>query len=234
MRDAKLAFSTSPHNSSLNFVLIHTSEKKGNSMIGNKLWAAMSRALAVVTVTLIIAMVLVPGAGGQSNYKILHRFYETAQHPEGASPYSGLTFDAAGNLYGTTIWGYGGACMWHGCGSAFQLAPKADGSWTYGTIYGFSDWGAPGAWPASSLVWDTIGNLYGTTEYGSATFCGVGPCGGGVVFKLTPNSDGTWTESVPYNFTGGEDGAQPVAGLIFDAKGNLYGTTTGAVLTATA
>ena len=67
---------------------------------------------------------------------------------------------------------------------------------------------------------DTAGNLYGTTEYGGAyRFMD------GIVFKLVPNPDGTWTESVLHSFTGGADGAIPFAGLIFDAAGNLYGTT---------
>jgi uncharacterized repeat protein (TIGR03803 family) len=76
------------------------------------------------------------------------------------------------------------------------------------------------------LVFDTAGNLYGTTHEG-----GVGQCTGwngtgcGVVFKLTPNSSGGWTESVLHNFTGNKDGAAPVPSLVFDSPGNLYGTT---------
>lgn len=66
-------------------------------------------------------------------------------------------------------------------------------------------------------MFDAAGNLYGTTSAGGV--------GAGVVFKLTPNSDGTWAESVIYTFTGGSDGAVPLDGLISDAAGNLYGTT---------
>src|SRR5207245_4095089 len=63
-----------------------------------------------------------------------------------------------------------------------------------------------------------VGNLYGTSSQG-------GNDGVGVVFKLTPNQDGSWTESVLHSFTGGTDGAYPESGLIFDQAGNLYGTT---------
>jgi uncharacterized repeat protein (TIGR03803 family) len=107
---------------------------------------------------------------------------------------------------------------------------------------------APGAWAASTfkilhvfrrfsgghnamgtLVSDAAGNLYGTTFNGgfvsNTAFCGTTSEGCGVVFKLAPNPDGTWTEHVLHSFTGG-DGANPGAGVIFDAAGNLYGTTT--------
>jgi uncharacterized repeat protein (TIGR03803 family) len=82
-----------------------------------------------------------------------------------------------------------------------------------------------GAFPVSSLIADGAGNLYGTTEVGGAN-------DGGVVFELSPNSDGSWSESILYDFcsvigNGGFclDGQYPVAGLIFDKAGNLYGTT---------
>lgn len=85
----------------------------------------------------------------------------------------------------------------------------------------------------SNLVFDSSGNLYGTTFWGgSSSSCGSeGPVGCGIVFELSPQSDGTWTETVLYNFCGGNnncpDGAEPAAGLIFDKSGNLYGTTNG-------
>jgi len=82
--------------------------------------------------------------------------------------------------------------------------------------------GADGAQPSASLIFDAAGNLYGTTTGGGSSTCAYG-CG--TVFKLTPTENGTWTERVLHNFGHGEDGAQPHAGLIFDAHGNLYGTT---------
>jgi len=81
--------------------------------------------------------------------------------------------------------------------------------------------------PMGGLVADAAENLYGTTAYGGANIsqCLWSTKGCGVVFELSPNSSGGWTETVLYNFTGGNDGAVPMGELIFDAKGNLYGTT---------
>lgn len=112
-----------------------------------------------------------------------------------------------------------------GCGLAFGQAQ-------YKVLWNFA--GAPndGAVPMSSLVLDHLGNLYGTT-LGGGTFANP-PCstiGCGTVFKLSPNTDGSWNNTILYSFcmnfsqAGCLDGAFPKAGLIFDAKGNLYGTT---------
>jgi len=95
--------------------------------------------------------------------------------------------------------------------------------WNFGSIPndGFS--------PVANLVFDSGGNLYGTTESGGANTTEIG----GTVFELSPQPDGTWTETVLYNFcsvvglNGCLDGGAPEAGLIFDAKGNIYGTTAG-------
>src|SRR5579863_8323086 len=75
-----------------------------------------------------------------------------------------------------------------------------------------------GAYPQANLIADTTGNLYGTTPSG-------GKFGYGTVFQLVPSKHGKWTQTVLYSFTGGNDGADPVAGLVFDNGGNLYGTT---------
>jgi uncharacterized repeat protein (TIGR03803 family) len=83
-------------------------------------------------------------------------------------------------------------------------------------IYSFTG-GSDGSFPAyGDLIFDSAGNIYGTTAYGGAT-------GNGVVFKLT-RSNGEWTENVLWNFTGANDGASPYSGLIFDNAGNLHGT----------
>jgi uncharacterized repeat protein (TIGR03803 family) len=90
----------------------------------------------------------------------------------------------------------------------------------YKTLYKFTG-GADGNSPRASLVRDQAGNLYGTTEFG-------GDHKVGTVFKLTPNSDGSWTESVLYSFCSlatCTDGGSPTGGVIFDPSGNLYGTT---------
>ena len=100
----------------------------------------------------------------------------------------------------------------------FKLTPQADGSWTKSVLYSFTSSGTDGANPYASLIFDQKGNLYGTTVYGGAQ-------GSGAVFKLAPKADGSWTENVIYSFLGGKDGGNPSASLIFDQKGNLYGTT---------
>lgn len=82
-------------------------------------------------------------------------------------------------------------------------------------LYSFKG-GDDGDQPYAGVIFDSAGNLYGTTQFG-------GPHGAGVVFKLTPSSVG-WTETVLYTFTGGTDGSLPLGGVVFDEAGNLYGT----------
>ncbi len=179
-------------------------------MNSKKFWAAMGKALAAVTVTLIAVLLVAPGAVAASKFKTLHRF----KGKDGRQLEAGVILDAAGNLYGTT---YGGGPAY---GVVFKLTPKPDGSWRESVLYNFQ-WGFDGSLPAASLVFDAAGNLYGTTSAGG------GACYCGTVFKLTPNQDGSWTESVLYSFMGGSDGGGPVASLIFDSAGSLYGTTAG-------
>jgi uncharacterized repeat protein (TIGR03803 family) len=133
----------------------------------------------------------------------------TVLHSPGSSV--GLVQDAAGNLYGTTEAGgvTRGVCAPNGCGTVFKL----DKSGTYTVLYDFT--GSPdGAIPVAGVVLDPAGNLYGTTENGGASNLGT-------VFKLDTSN----TESVLHSFTGAPDGATPVASVILDAAGNLYGTT---------
>jgi uncharacterized repeat protein (TIGR03803 family) len=136
---------------------------------------------------------------------------------DGATPTTDLLFDTSGDLYGAAS--AGGA---RGLGAVFALSPPATpgGSWTQTTLYAFTG-AADGARPAGSLLFDTSGGLYGTTQTG-------GPAKAGAVFKLTPPpiAGGSWTETTLYTFAGGADGTAPGAGLVFDTFGNLYGTTT--------
>jgi uncharacterized repeat protein (TIGR03803 family) len=123
-----------------------------------------------------------------------------------------LIFDASGNIYGTT---YSGGLF--GNGTVFKLSANAEGSWNETILYSFR--GSPdAAHPYAGVIFDMAGNLYGTTEQG-------GSIGQGTAFELTPNSDGSWTESVLHSFGSGNDGGFPDAGLTFDTAGNLYGTT---------
>lgn len=151
---------------------------------------------------------------------VLHSF---GSGTDGAEPYAGLTFDASGNLYGTTEYGGNGTCSIGGaagCGTVFELSPKAGGGWTEKILHSFNDNGTDGYDPVGGLILDAAGNLYSTTIYGGAG-------GSGTVFKLSPAADGHWTETVLHGFAGGDDGRAPCASLIFDAAGDLYGTTYG-------
>ncbi len=175
----------------------------------NKFWAAISKGLAVTAATLIMAAMLAPGAWAAGKYKVLYKF---TGGTDGSQPLAGLILDASGNLYGTTY--QGGPS---GDGTVFKLTKNSDGSWTETVLYSFAG-GTDGATPYAGVTFDASGNLYGTTYSGGAFSAGA-------VFQLAPNSDGSWTESLPYSFTGGSDGANPFAGVIFDASGNLYGAT---------
>ncbi|MGA8502661.1 MAG: choice-of-anchor tandem repeat GloVer-containing protein [Candidatus Sulfotelmatobacter sp.] len=153
---------------------------------------------------------------------------------DGASPLAGLIEDASGSLYGTT-W-HGGATVPNGGstttgGTVFRLAPNGDGSYSESVLYTFCSQSGctDGEWPIAGLIEDISGDLYGTTSAGGATITVSGnTTTGGTVFKLTPNGDGSYSESVLYSFcsqSGCTDGLSPSSSLIEDAPGNLYGTT---------
>jgi uncharacterized repeat protein (TIGR03803 family) len=139
---------------------------------------------------------------------------------DGGQPTAEITFDGAGNIYGTTSAGGSGSCS-SGCGTVFELAPSS-GGWAETVLYSFTG-GTDGAQPYAALVMDPSGNVYGTAAAGGniGSNCSSG-CG--VVFKLAPAS-GSWTQSVLYSFAGGSDGSSPLSALILDPSGNLYGTT---------
>src|SRR5271165_2985890 len=161
---------------------------------------------------------LSPGTGGTWTETVLYNFGTVAG--DGANPSGSLTFDAAGNLYGTAA--TGGA---HSVGIVFELSPGAGpgGAWTEKVLYSFQGGAPDGANPERvTLVWDAKGNLYGTTKFGGAYGSGTT---GGTVFELSPGTGGAWTEKLLYSFGSGTDAAEPVAGVTLDAAGNLFGTT---------
>jgi len=131
---------------------------------------------------------------------VLHSFTGLT---DGINPLGGVLMDAAGNLYGTTL--YGGAAN---SGTVFKL----DTAGKETVLHSFR--GSDGASPSAGLVQDATGNLYGTTYAGGA--------GAGTVFKLDTNG----TETVLYSFPRwAGHGQQPQAGVVLDASGNIYGTT---------
>ena len=149
---------------------------------------------------------------------------------DGTQPWAGLISDNQDILYGTTVGG-GNDCPQvspDGCGTVFKLTPPGKGQtvWTETVLYSFKG-GSDGSGPFASLIIDKKGALYGTT-YGGGNGASVG-AGWGTVFKLTPPGKGqnTWTETVLYRFNGGSDGINPVANLLMDNQGALYGTTFG-------
>ncbi len=165
---------------------------------------------------------LTPAADGTWTETVLHSFDLLNESASAALPYGGLVLDASGNLYGTT-W-VGGE---HGGGTVFELTPAAGGEWTETVLYDFQQNGADAYNPFSTLIFDASGNLYGTSLYGGVYgTCNGGEEGCGTVFELSPVVGGGWTEKVLHSFdNNGTDGNLPRSALIFDAKGNLYGTT---------
>jgi hypothetical protein len=168
---------------------------------------------------------MVPNATGTWDTKVIYSFPST--YGGGCCSYpSTLIFDTAGNLYGTTSYG-GPGCSVFGCGTVFEVQRTTTG-WQEITLYEFAG-GGDGENPFSGLVFDSAGNLYGTTLYGGSGSCeDFAPhTGCGTIFKLT-NSNGTWQKTTLYSFSGGSDGEYPGNGsLVLDSAGNLYGTTTG-------
>lgn len=155
-------------------------------------------------------------AGGLWTQNIIYSFlpHNTG---DGYQPTGGLAIDANGNLYGTTRDGQGS----YNAGTAFELSPPAQkgGAWTEKVIYAF---GSEGHNPNGSLIIDSAGNLYGTTNEG-------GDHQAGLAFELSPPSGGqqTWTETALYSFgKNNNDGSYPLSGLVMDKEGNFYGTTT--------
>ncbi len=172
--------------------------------------------LIVMVALIFVALAIAVTAQAQTESAL----YSLTNTNGGAYTFGALTFDSAGNLYGTTSAGGHTANCPSGCGTLFELSPTSSGHWKRTVLHYFN--GAPdGSSPASNLVFDAAGNLYGTSLLGGAanSCCGI-------VFKLTPSSSGVWKETILYAFTGGNDGRRPQS-VTFDAVGNLYGAAQG-------
>ncbi len=163
---------------------------------------------------------LKPASGGGWNEHVLYSFCPGGfPCKDGVGPYAGVSLDRSGNLYGTTTQGGGNTCGETHCGTIFKLTRTQNGGWKHTVLYAFPNAGN-GSFPTGGVIIDKTGNLYGATVAG-----GIGGCSGGcgVAYKLAPSASGKWTYTVLHSFDGA-DGAQPLGGLIFDGKGNLYGT----------
>jgi uncharacterized repeat protein (TIGR03803 family) len=146
---------------------------------------------------------LVAGTNGTWTEKVIYSFRGLN---DGMTPYgSTLLVDAKGNLYGVASGG--GA---YDYGVAYELIRSASGTWTQKILHAFTG-GDDGASPTGNLLFDSTGNLYGTTTF--------------TAYELVRGPNGTWTEKTLHRFAGGKDGATALAGLAFDKAGNLYGTT---------
>jgi len=145
---------------------------------------------------------LLPSKSGTWRKKVIRGFKGTAGGSN--APSGNVIFDKAGNLYGVAVVS--------NVGIVFKLTPRKRGQWKEEILRAFGSQGIN-----AGLVFDSTGNLYGTTSAGGAY-------GAGTVFKLSLVK-GKWTEQVLYDFTGGSDGSNPDSGVLLDAAGNLYGTT---------
>jgi uncharacterized repeat protein (TIGR03803 family) len=172
--------------------------------------------------------------GGASNYGVVYEssppvsggtwtntvLFSFPGGTNGGGPYGTLVRDKAGNLYGATLYGGNTTACPDGCGLIFQLeVPQTEGgSWTENVLFTFS--GTNGTNPTGSMVFDSLGNLYGTTVLG-------GTSDDGVVFELNPPvSGGDWTYNMLYSFAGGTtDGANPPSGILLGSGGNIFGVT---------
>jgi uncharacterized repeat protein (TIGR03803 family) len=141
-------------------------------MRGKKLSIVLRMALTIFTVALFVRT-----TWAADHETVLYSF----QHyysPDGANPYNGVIFDAAGNLYGTTIYGGVSNQTRLQYGTVFELSPSTGGGWTETVLHSFGK-GTDGRYPRCSLVSDAAGNIYGTTQGG-------GIYGYGTVFELSP------------------------------------------------
>jgi uncharacterized repeat protein (TIGR03803 family) len=157
--------------------------------------------------------------GHASTHTTLYSFCTQTNCTDGYQPYAGLIADANGDLFGTTAFGGNSTnCPGTiGCGTVFEIAKTARGyANTPTTLVSFG--GTDGYEPLAGLIADANGNLFGTTYQGGAY-------GHGAVFEIAKTASGYASTPTTLVSFGGTDGASPVAGLIADANGNLFGTT---------
>ena len=174
---------------------------------------------------------LSPPTAGQTAWTF-QELYSFCNCAGGNRPLAGLLMDSAGNLYGTTSTPNVFEKL---TGTVFELSPPSAGqsAWSFHLLYSFCRFSGcrDGAGPEAALIMDGAGNLYGTTLFGGVAQTAANNQGGGTVFELSPPSPGStsWRELVLHSFCSlpnCADGELPAASLLFDASGNLYGSTT--------
>ena len=161
---------------------------------------------------------LTPGSDGKWTHRVLYTF---GSYPDGRGPFAGVVFGAKGTLFTSTSGG--GANEY---GAVVELMRGSHGKWKDKVLHSFNNNGVDGTFPTATPILDHAGNLYGTTFMGGSAGCTgqFGRCG--IVFKLRPGAKSKWTETGLHRFLpNGVDGLGPHDSLVFDQKGNLYGTT---------
>jgi uncharacterized repeat protein (TIGR03803 family) len=162
--------------------------------------------------------------GGKWKEKVLYSF---KNGKDGATPNGELVIDRKASIYGTTYSGGKQICTGGngpvGCGVVFELISRTKGQWTEKVVHSFTG-GKDGYRSSAGLVFDSVGNLYGTATAG-------GTSGEGVLFRLAPphKAGAPWTERLLHQFGTGTDGVLP-GGLVFDLSGRLYGVARGGKL----
>lgn len=161
-----------------------------------------------------------------------HVIYSFKNIEDGAGPYSTLTVDPAGDIYGVTMAGGNRGCVplfwvYHGCGTAFELTHSGK-RWKKSILHVFSG-ATDGGNPVTSLVRDSAGNLYGTAHCGGAVYsCYTEGSGAGVFFVLQSNH-GAWSEKVLFDFGQPSNGSFPAGDLTPKGTRTIYGATVGSV-----
>jgi uncharacterized repeat protein (TIGR03803 family) len=178
----------------------------------------MSRNKSILfTAAALLLLVLTAPAFAAVTEKILYSFCAAQLCPDGSNPQTSLVSDPAGNLYGAAVYGGNSNCV-YGCGTVFKLRP-VNGTWKYIVLHHFENNGEDGYYPAASVILDGSGNVYGTTALG-------GTHNAGTVFELLRAPGNKWKRKTLYDFGATPtDGYEPLAPVVFDAAGNLYGTT---------
>lgn len=190
-----------------------TNHSAGPRPGGTKL--ATSTSKSILAFACASALLLVAALPARSQETVLYSF---TGGNDGAGPVYGVTFDNAGNIYSTT---YSGGKYQDG--TVFELIAHSSGKYSERVLHAFR--GGDGLNPFSGVIFDSAGDLFGSTAYGGDNQCSNAP-GCGVVYELTPNSSGSYTDKTLVHFHGTPlDG--PYSNFVMDGQGDLYGVATG-------